>query len=232
MVEVKLIDVSRADAPAVTIGEQIIEGPGQVPIAFEIEYDPAEIDDRSSYAVQARITEGDRLEFINDTRYGVITRGGPTHVDMVLVKVAAAPPEPPAPQEPTMVETSAPVESVKLEVSESDPPAYTLHIVSGLPSGCVEFDGYATSRDGNTVSITVTNLMPAEPMPCTMVYGYHEGEVGLGVDLTAGETYTVVVNGDVTIAFTARDPEGPEVVVAASPVEQVEVAVSETEPLE
>jgi uncharacterized lipoprotein YbaY len=30
----------------VTIGEQIIENPGQVPIAFEIEYDPADIDDR------------------------------------------------------------------------------------------------------------------------------------------------------------------------------------------
>ena len=97
VVEIKLIDVSRADAPAVTIGEQVIEDPGQVPIAFEIEYDPSDIDERFTYAVQVRIMEGDKLAFINDTRYQVITRGGPTHVDMVLVKVAGAPSQPATP---------------------------------------------------------------------------------------------------------------------------------------
>ena len=89
-VEIKLQDVSRADAPAVTMGEQIIENPGQVPIAFEIEYDPADIDDRFTYAIGGRITESGELAFINDTRYQVITRDSPTHVDMVLVKVGGA----------------------------------------------------------------------------------------------------------------------------------------------
>ena len=97
MVEVKLVDVSRADAPAITIGEQIIENPGQVPIAFEIEYDPAAIDERFSYAVGVRISEGGKLEFINDTRYSVITRDNPTHVDMVLVKVGGTPSQPATP---------------------------------------------------------------------------------------------------------------------------------------
>ena len=73
-----------------TIGEQIIENPGQVPIAFEIEYDPADIDDRFTYAIGVRITESAELAFINDTRYQVITRDSPTHVDMVLVKVGGA----------------------------------------------------------------------------------------------------------------------------------------------
>ena len=75
-----------------TIGEQIIENPGQVPIAFEIEYDPADIDDRFTYAIGVRITESGELAFINDTRYQVITRVSPTHVDMVLVKVGGVPP--------------------------------------------------------------------------------------------------------------------------------------------
>ena len=67
-----------------TIGEQIIENPGQVPIAFEIEYDPADIDDRFTYAIGVRITESAELTFINDTRYQIITRtDSPTHVDMV-----------------------------------------------------------------------------------------------------------------------------------------------------
>ena len=95
VVDVKLVDISRADAPATTIGEHVIENPGQVPISFEIEYDPDDIDERFSYAVQARIMEGERLAFINDTAYHVITRGSPTHVDMVLVQVG----EPGAPSE-------------------------------------------------------------------------------------------------------------------------------------
>ena len=101
VVEVKLIDISRADAPAVTIGEQIIENPGQVPISFEIEYDPSAIDQRFVYAVQVRIIEGDRLAFINDTRYQVITRDSPTQVDMVLVRVGRTVPSEPAAAEPT-----------------------------------------------------------------------------------------------------------------------------------
>ena len=84
VVEVKLIDVSRADAPSGTIGEQIIENPGQVPITFEIGYDPADIDPTFSYAIRAVIKQGDELAFTTDRRYSVITRDNPTHVDLVL----------------------------------------------------------------------------------------------------------------------------------------------------
>jgi putative lipoprotein len=85
VIKVQLVDVSRADAPATMLGEQIITAGGkQVPFAFEIAYDPAKIDQRLSYAVQARIEDGGKLLFINDQRYAVITRGAPNHVDMVL----------------------------------------------------------------------------------------------------------------------------------------------------
>ena len=95
VIDVKLVDVSRADASAVTIAEKIIGDPGQVPVSFEIEYDPADIDDRFTYAVQAKITENGELAFINDTSYGVITRDSPTHVDMVLVRVSPSEPSTP-----------------------------------------------------------------------------------------------------------------------------------------
>ena len=85
VIKVQLVDVSRADAPATMLGEQIVTAGGkQVPFAFEIAYDPAKIDQRLSYAVQARIEDGGKLLFINDQRYAVITRGAPNHVDMVL----------------------------------------------------------------------------------------------------------------------------------------------------
>jgi putative lipoprotein len=97
VVEVTLLDVSRTGASAATIGEQIIENPGQVPVAFEIEYDPADIDDGLTYAVQARITENGEPAFISDTVHSVITGGSPTHVDMVLVRDRGTPTEPVTP---------------------------------------------------------------------------------------------------------------------------------------
>ena len=85
IVKVQLVDVSRADAPAVVLGEQLTETAGkQVPFSFVIAYDPAGIDERMSYAVQARIEAGGRLLFISDQRHAVITRGAPRHVDMIL----------------------------------------------------------------------------------------------------------------------------------------------------
>lgn len=88
VVKVQLVDVSRADAPAVVIGEQVIRADGrQVPFTFEIACDPAKIEANHSYAVQARIEDGGQLRFINDQRYSVLTRGAPAHVDMVLRSV-------------------------------------------------------------------------------------------------------------------------------------------------
>ena len=85
---VQLRDVSLADAPSVLIAEQRIANPGSAPIAFRIGYDPARIDARRTYAVQAEIRDGDRLLFVNDTAYEVLTGGQPDRVDMVLVRVA------------------------------------------------------------------------------------------------------------------------------------------------
>ena len=90
VVEVKLVDVSRQDVPAIVLGEQIITNPGQVPIPFEIAYDPASIDPRFTYAVQVRITADGQLLFISDTVTPVITRGAPTSdVEIVVVPVGS-----------------------------------------------------------------------------------------------------------------------------------------------
>ncbi len=84
---VRLEDVSLADAPSVLIAERVIANPGQVPIRFEIGYDPALIDERRDYAVQAAITRGGELLFVNDTVYSVLTWGNPSDVEMVLAGV-------------------------------------------------------------------------------------------------------------------------------------------------
>lgn len=93
LITVRLVDVSRADAPALLLGEQVFEAGGrQVPFRFEIPYDPAGIDERMSCAVQARIEAEGRLLFVSDRHYPVITRGAPTIVDLMLKSVARSAP--------------------------------------------------------------------------------------------------------------------------------------------
>lgn len=85
VVEVKLLDVSRADSAAVTIAEQVIRPAGrQVPIEFELRYDPRHIEEPRRYAIQARILEDGKLRFINTKAYPVITGGHPNTVDVIV----------------------------------------------------------------------------------------------------------------------------------------------------
>ena len=89
VITVKLEDISKVDAPAVTIGEQVIVNPGyQVPIPFEIKYDRGEIDDKNTYAMRARIEIDGKLIFTNTSRYQVITHDFPiSDIEMILEKV-------------------------------------------------------------------------------------------------------------------------------------------------
>lgn len=92
---------------------------------------------------------------------------------------------------------AAPIDEIEIQVMESFPPQYAVRIVSGLPSGCAAFHELTTARDGNTITITVTNTVPAsDEVICTMIYGMKEHNVNLGSDFVSGETYTVTVNGE------------------------------------
>lgn len=102
VVEVALLDVSRADAPAAEINVQRIETRGaQAPIAYALTYDPAQIKEQNTYAVRATITEGGQLTWTSTTRNPVLTRGAPMDnveivVQQVSPSVAPATPEPTA----------------------------------------------------------------------------------------------------------------------------------------
>lgn len=91
VIKVQLVDVSRADAPASVLNEQVIRAGGKhVPFAFAMNYDAGRIETNHTYAVQARIEDDGKLRFINDQRYVVITRGAPTHVELLLKSVGSA----------------------------------------------------------------------------------------------------------------------------------------------
>lgn len=87
---VKIEDISFADAPSTVVGEQEIKTEGkQVPIPFNVTYDPDKIVDNHSYTISARILDGTgKLMFISDTIVPVITRGNPTeNVEVIVVPV-------------------------------------------------------------------------------------------------------------------------------------------------
>ncbi|MCR6478810.1 YbaY family lipoprotein [Variovorax sp. ZS18.2.2] len=91
-VVVQLLDVSRMDAPSVTLAEQRIKANGkQPPFAYDLQVDAARIDPRMRYAVSARILRGEQLLFINDTQYPVLTQGSGATADLVLVRVTPSP---------------------------------------------------------------------------------------------------------------------------------------------
>ncbi|ANU36824.1 YbaY family lipoprotein [Vibrio scophthalmi] len=87
VVTVRLQDVSLMDAPAKLISEQVIETNGaQVPVAFELSYNPNDIKPGHRYSVSARIEVAGELRFITDTMNAVITDENQTQqLNLMLV---------------------------------------------------------------------------------------------------------------------------------------------------
>ena len=77
VVQVALQDVSRADAPAIVLGQQTIAASHQVPIPFRIEYDPSQIQESHTYVIRVRITVENQLRWTNTTTTRVLTGGNP-----------------------------------------------------------------------------------------------------------------------------------------------------------
>ena len=89
-IQVQIQDVSLADAPAEVIGDITMPADGkQVPIPYEVKYNPDEIQDNHSYSMSVRIEDSrGKLLFISDTHTPVIMRGSPTeNVEITVVPV-------------------------------------------------------------------------------------------------------------------------------------------------
>jgi hypothetical protein len=110
------------------------------------------------------------------------------------------------PVDRVMVPIPAPILSAEVVVAESFPVQYFLQIESGLRNGCIEFNGYEVQREGQSITVTVTNLEPADTgIACTEEYRTVTTNIWLGnaLDFDAGTTYTVLVN-DVATSFTTE----------------------------
>ena len=98
----------------------------------------------------------------------------------------------------------APIDAVDIRVAESFPPQYFVRVVSGLSNGCVRFERYTTDRQDRTITIAVTNRLPADKdVICSQIYRTVEHNIALGSNFVRGATYTLRVN-DVMRTFVAQ----------------------------
>jgi uncharacterized lipoprotein YbaY len=87
LVEVRLEDVSRADAAATTLAETEIIPVGPPPYPFVLRYDPRRLDPRMRYALRGSVRANGRLWFINDTHVSAFPESGqPLDLPLVAVK--------------------------------------------------------------------------------------------------------------------------------------------------
>jgi hypothetical protein len=100
----------------------------------------------------------------------------------------------------------APIETAELIVRESQPPQYSVRIVSGLPSGCAKFERLDVVRDGYVVNVSVWNSMPSPDVgvACTMIYGTIEHTADLGSAFARGDAIAVHINGESRLSFTPQ----------------------------
>jgi putative lipoprotein len=82
-VEVKLQDAS-ATGPRLIAEQKFAVGNQQVPMPFELKFDPKDIDPRHPYEVSARILLDGKVRFVSDTAYPVLTGSKPSHIEMML----------------------------------------------------------------------------------------------------------------------------------------------------
>ncbi|QIG48892.1 META domain-containing protein [Nordella sp. HKS 07] len=88
ILEVRLLDISLADAPAKTIAVTRVKTRHRMPIPYRLRYDQDRIRRNRSYALQARITVNGKLWFISTTRHSVFT-GKPNVTDIQVERVAS-----------------------------------------------------------------------------------------------------------------------------------------------
>ncbi|NUM46203.1 MAG: DUF1080 domain-containing protein [Anaerolineales bacterium] len=112
--------------------------------------------------------------------------------------------ETPAPTEPTTPGETIPgvaiVDSVDVAIAESFPVQAFATVRGNLPDGCTTLDQIIPTRNGNTFTVSITTLRPADQV-CTQALVPFEETFALDVNgLPAGD-YTVVVNTTATATF-------------------------------
>jgi uncharacterized lipoprotein YbaY len=88
---VELREAYNVGAPGIAIGHQQIDEIRQIPIPFEVEYDPGDVNPRKQYVVTATISAGGQALYTTVQQYAVITNGRPQTAAIEVERAAATP---------------------------------------------------------------------------------------------------------------------------------------------
>ncbi|MBE9066411.1 YbaY family lipoprotein [Leptolyngbya cf. ectocarpi LEGE 11479] len=169
VIDISLVDVSRADAPTITLSSQkIVSGGRQVPFPFTLLYDPEQISPGLSYAVQSRITIDGDLKFVTTTQFPVITNGHPNEVEVQVeptTPVAAA-------EEIQLTSAIWQLEQIRyrdgVRLVPASPSNYTIEFTANgnlaIRADCNQVSGSYTQNDsGLTIELGPTTLAACLP---------------------------------------------------------------------
>lgn len=92
LLEVRLLDISLADAPAKTLAVTRVKTRHRMPIPYRLRYDETRLKPGRRYALQARITVNGQLWFITTTRHAIFA-GGKDETDITVERVKTGAPE-------------------------------------------------------------------------------------------------------------------------------------------
>ena len=86
-VHVELRGVPPANGEPTLIAKKVITRPGQVPVAFSLEYDPSRILAGHAYVVSARIADRGQLAFVTESPIPVLTTGAPPTIEILVAPI-------------------------------------------------------------------------------------------------------------------------------------------------
>jgi len=148
ILEVELLDTSRADAPSIRMSSQRFKLAG-VPRTVEIGYDTTLIDERFTYTVAAKIISDGRVLFRSTTSTPVLTHGAPKAAELVLEMMPQQ--NPINDGDKSIFGTVWVVYEISGRVLDAeDPPTLSIDQSGnfGLYGGCNRFSGTLAANDG------------------------------------------------------------------------------------
>lgn len=146
VLSIELLDVSRADAPALRLSQQRYAVTG-IPMSVELPFDPALIGASSTYAVRGQLSSGETVLFRTENSVPVLASSDDTEATLMLVGVMSADQGGIAGREWVLMELDGNA------TSEDEPPTLEFGEDDGFSifGGCNRFNGQA-SIEGNELA--------------------------------------------------------------------------------
>ncbi|MBF8791437.1 YbaY family lipoprotein [Pseudomonas monteilii] len=72
LVKLSLLDVSKADVPAISLAELRLRCGGLMPVHLQLTFDNSQVDPRRRYALAVRIEQADQLHYITTVEHPIL----------------------------------------------------------------------------------------------------------------------------------------------------------------